>query len=96
MKTGRRGAKFDSMSPKEAEFRPANFASDVGGGFPVKIEDVSDEKVSFGKLSMAYAGGPGVMPYRLWCGAANCSKDISFRRCCLGSGFGFVVLSISS
>ena len=46
LKTGIRGAKFELLSPKLAEFRPANFANEVDGGSPLNIDGLSDENVS--------------------------------------------------
>ena len=96
LNNGGLGAKWDTLSPKEAEFRPANLARDVGGALTLKIEGFSEAKASNGKASIAYAGGPTGIPYRLWCGADNCNKDVNLRRCCLGRGVGRVVDSISS
>ena len=44
LKTGWRGAKDDSLSPNEVEFKPAYFARDVEGALLSKREGFSDEK----------------------------------------------------
>ena len=53
LKTSGRGAKFEPLSPNEVELRPANFAREVGCGFAVKIDGLSEEKVSKGNVSIA-------------------------------------------
>lgn len=53
LKTSGRGAKFEPLSPNDVELRPANFASDVGGGFAENMDGFSEEKVSNGKVSTA-------------------------------------------
>ena len=53
LKTGGRAAKFDALSPKEAELRPVNFARALGIALPVKTPGFSDEKELNGKDSIA-------------------------------------------
>jgi hypothetical protein len=44
-------AKFEALSPKEAEFKVTNLANDDGGGFPLKIDGFSDENALKGNAS---------------------------------------------
>ena len=91
LKIGGLGAKSEPPAPPNAvEFRLTNLARVLGGGFGVKTEGYSDIKLSYGKVSTAYWGGPMGTPHRLWWGAANCSNEINLRRCCFGSGCGSV------
>lgn len=53
LNTGGLAAKFEALSPKEAELRPANFASALGIALPVNTPGFSDENVLIGKDSMA-------------------------------------------
>lgn len=65
LNTGGLAAKFEALSPKEAELRFANLASALGTALPVNTPGFSDEKASNGNVSIAYAGGPWDTPYLL-------------------------------
>lgn len=67
-------------TPNDAEFKATYFGKFVDGACAVYIDGISVGTLSKGKVSMAYAGGPAVIPYRCWRGVASCSKDWSFRR----------------
>jgi hypothetical protein len=62
LKTSGRGAKFEALSPKDVELRPANLARQVDDGVAENRDGDSEENVSNGKVSAAYAGGPGRTP----------------------------------
>lgn len=53
LKTGCRVAKFEALSPKEAELRLANLARELGAAMPLNTPEFSDEKALNGKDSMA-------------------------------------------
>ena len=87
---GRGGVKVGS--PNEAELKVTYFANVLAGALQLKMEGLSDENASKGYASIACAGGPIGTPNRVWCGAASCKRDRSFRRCCRGSRIGSAVL----
>lgn len=53
LNTGGRAAKFEALSPKEAELSPANLARALGTALPVNTPGFSDEKALKGNDSMA-------------------------------------------
>lgn len=52
----------DDCCPKDAEFKATNFGKFVDGAFGEYIDGISAGTQSYGKVSMAYAGGPAVTP----------------------------------
>lgn len=58
-----------ACGPNDAELRLVNLSKLVDLATAVNTESISAEKALFGKVSMAYAGGPGVTP-KLWCKGA--------------------------